>query len=77
MHSLEQASERREEDLKGVENERTCFFERAIRAEECQQALEEELKKCKQSSENRLPLSLFEQLRVNKTAPPFQCYNLL
>ncbi|KAM3176069.1 hypothetical protein ACTXT7_007235 [Hymenolepis weldensis] len=64
LHSLEQASERQEEDLKSVENERTCFFERAIKAEECQQALEEELKKCKQSCENRLPLSLFEQLRA-------------
>ncbi|VDL57861.1 unnamed protein product [Hymenolepis diminuta] len=60
LHSLTQANEKQEEDLKSAENEQACFLERVIKAE----ALEEELKKCKQSCENRLPLSLFEQLRA-------------
>uniref|UniRef100_A0A0R3TT41 Uncharacterized protein n=1 Tax=Rodentolepis nana TaxID=102285 RepID=A0A0R3TT41_RODNA len=64
LHSLKQVNERLKEELKSLSNERSCLLERAIRAEERQQVLEEEQKKFEQSCESGLPLTLFERIRA-------------
>ncbi|KAM7542697.1 hypothetical protein Aperf_G00000014564 [Anoplocephala perfoliata] len=68
LHYLERTNQTLVEDLTKAGHDRTSLLERAVKAEESLQSLQKELQQCQESYENRLPLGLFEQLRLSEVS---------